>query len=71
MAYKKAGLSVRLYLHESKDGISPTQAYNIKYGYDAESEIIEWLRAGLIDMLSHDDIPYLNSLIMKAGKQVY
>ncbi|MBF0785392.1 glycerophosphodiester phosphodiesterase [Muribacter muris] len=70
-AYKKAGLSVRLYLHESKDGISPTQAYNAKYGYDAESEIIEWLRAGLIDMLSHDDIPYLKSLIEQAGKRVY
>ena len=45
--------------------------YNQKYGYDTESEIIQWLREGLIDMLSHDDIPYLKSLIEKAGKTPY
>ncbi|KGQ70717.1 glycerophosphodiester phosphodiesterase [Chelonobacter oris] len=70
-AYKKAGLSVRLYLHESPPGREITQVYNEKYGIDAESEIIEWLREGLIDMLSHDDIPYLCKLIEKAGKKPY
>lgn len=70
IAYKKAGLSVRLYLHESKD--EPIlKVYNRKYGYDAESEIISWLQEGLIDMLSHDDIPYLKELINKAGKKSY
>lgn len=71
IAYKNAGLSVRLYLHESKDGIHPTDAYASKYGYEVESEIIEWIKEGLIDMLSHDDIPYLKSLIEKAGKISY
>lgn len=71
IAYKKAGLSTRLYLHESKDGIPTIEAYNQKYGYDTESEIIEWLREGLIDMLSHDDIPYLKKLIEEAGKIAY
>lgn len=71
IAYKNAGLSVRLYLHETKNGIYPIQAYETKYGYEVESEIIEWLREGLIDMLSHDDIEYLKMLIEKAGKIPY
>lgn len=71
LAYKQAGLSVRLYLHESPKGMEITQAYNQKYGFDVESEIIGWLRDGLIDMLSHDDIPYLCRLIEKAGKKYY
>lgn len=70
IAYKKAGLAVRMYLHESKE-IPVLEMYNQKYGYDTESEIIQWLREGLIDMLSHDDIPYLKSLIEKAGKMPY
>ncbi|MFU2081286.1 glycerophosphodiester phosphodiesterase [Gallibacterium anatis] len=70
IAYKKAGLSVRMYLHESKE-IPVLEMYNQKYGYDTESEIIQWLSEGLIDMLSHDDIPYLKSLIEKAGKVPY
>lgn len=70
IAYKKAGLSVRLYLHESKD--EPIlKKYNEKYGYDVENEIISWLQEGLIDMLSHDDILYLKELIEKAGKIAY
>lgn len=69
IAYKKAGLSTRLYLHEYKDNEPTLKTYNKKYGYDAESEVIEWLREGLIDMLSHDDIPYLKELIEKAGKK--
>lgn len=71
IAYKQAGLSVRLYLHESPQGQEITQVYNEKYGFDVESEIIGWLREGLIDMLSHDDIPYLCKLIEKAGKKPY
>ena len=71
IAYKKAGLSVRLYLHEFKDGEKTLETYNKKYGYDTEEEIISWLREGLIDMLSHDDIPYLKELIEKAGKIAY
>ncbi|MGV6989778.1 glycerophosphodiester phosphodiesterase [Testudinibacter sp. P80/BLE/0925] len=71
IAYKKAGLSVRLYLHESPPEMEITQVYNQKYGFDVESEIIGWLREGLIDMLSHDDIPYLCKLIEKAGKNYY
>lgn len=70
IAYKKAGLAVHLYLHESK-GEPVLKAYNRKYGYDAESEIIEWLSEGLIDVLSHDDIPYLKSLIEKSGKKPF
>ncbi|HDX1192980.1 TPA: glycerophosphodiester phosphodiesterase [Pasteurella multocida] len=70
IAYKKAGLSVRLYLHESK-GEPILKTYNKKYGYDVENEIIGWLSEGLIDMLSHDDIPYLKYLIDKSGKMVY
>lgn len=59
-----------MYLHESKE-IPVLEMYNQKYGYDTESEIIQWLSEGLIDMLSHDDIPYLKSLIEKAGKTPY
>lgn len=63
-------MSVRLYLHESK-GEPILKTYNKKYGYDVENEIIGWLSEGLIDMLSHDDIPYLKYLIDKSGKKVY
>lgn len=70
IAYKKAGLITRLYLHEYKDNEPTLKTYNKKYGYDAESEVIEWLSEGLIDMLSHDDIEYLKELITKAGKKV-
>lgn len=70
IAYKKAGLITRLYLHEYQNNEPTLKTYNKKYGYDAESEVIEWLSEGLIDMLSHDDIPYLKELIAKAGKKV-
>lgn len=73
IAYKNAGLTTRLFLHSAKPGeiMSTTQRYNEKYGYDAESEILEWLREGLIDMLSHDDIGYLKEMVEKAGKVAY
>ncbi|WP_244154842.1 glycerophosphodiester phosphodiesterase [Rodentibacter heidelbergensis] len=70
LAYKKAGLITRLYLHEYKNNEPTLKTYSKKYGYDVENEVIEWLREGLIDMLSHDDIDYLKILITKAGKQV-
>ncbi|MDG1645893.1 glycerophosphodiester phosphodiesterase [Klebsiella huaxiensis] len=66
-AYKKAGLGVRMYLHEVKNGMDPLTQYQHKFGYDSRPEIMSWLRDGLIDMLSHDDIPYLQGLIEEAG----
>lgn len=66
-AYKKAGLGVRMYLHEVKNGMDPLTQYQHKFGYDSRPEIMSWLREGLIDMLSHDDIPYLQGLIEEAG----
>ncbi len=66
-AYKKAGLGVRMYLHEVKNGMDPLTQYQHKFGYDSRLEIMSWLRDGLIDMLSHDDIPYLQGLIEEAG----
>lgn len=66
-AYKNAGLGVRMYLHEVKEGMDPLAQYWHKFGYDSRPEILSWLREGLIDMLSHDDIPYLQALIEEAG----
>ncbi|HEY4437226.1 MAG TPA: glycerophosphodiester phosphodiesterase family protein [Lelliottia sp.] len=66
-AYKHAGLGVRMYLHEVKEGMDPLTQYWHKFGYDSRPEILSWLREGLIDMLSHDDIPYLQALIEEAG----
>lgn len=66
-AYKQAGLGVRMYLHEVKNGLSPLAQYQQKFGYDSRPEILSWLREGLIDMLSHDDLPFLKSLIEEAG----
>lgn len=68
-AYKNAGLGVRMYLHEVKNGMDPLTQYQHKFGYDSRPEIMSWLREGLIDMLSHDDIPYLQGLIEEAGLQ--
>ncbi|RBQ35771.1 MULTISPECIES: glycerophosphodiester phosphodiesterase family protein [Rahnella] len=66
-AYKQAGLGVRMYLHEVKNGMTPLEQYQHKFGYDSRPEIMGWLREGLIDMLSHDDLPYLQALIEEAG----
>lgn len=65
--YKRAGLGVRMYLHENKDGRTPLEQYNDKFGEDCRLEILGWLREGLIDMLSHDDVDYLKTLIEEAG----
>lgn len=67
MAYKKAGLGVRMYLHEVKNGMTPLEQYDYKFGCNSRSIIFSWMQAGLIDMLSHDDIPYLQGLIEEAG----
>ncbi|EDS2151264.1 glycerophosphodiester phosphodiesterase [Salmonella enterica] len=66
-AYKAAGLGVRMYLHETKNGIDPLTQYEHKFGCDPRPDILGWMREGLIDMLSHDDIPYLKNLIEEAG----
>ncbi|NOH78205.1 glycerophosphodiester phosphodiesterase [Vibrio sp. RE86] len=65
--YKAAGLSVRLYLPNKGENIVTTQWFNQYYGYDVHSEVIDWIRSGLIDMLSHDDIDMLKDLIEEAG----
>ncbi|WP_163589629.1 glycerophosphodiester phosphodiesterase [Klebsiella pneumoniae] len=66
-AYKKAGLGIRMFLHEVRNGMTPLEQYDYKFGCDSHSMIIGWMQAGLIDMLSHDDIPYLQGLIEEAG----
>lgn len=66
-AYKRAGLGTRLYLHEIKEGKTPLEQYDYKFGDNSRVQIINWLHEGLIDMLSHDDIDYLKTLIEEAG----
>ncbi|MGR5063116.1 glycerophosphodiester phosphodiesterase [Photobacterium sp. DNB22_13_2] len=66
-SYKDAGLSTRLYLPNKDKNIEATQWFNQYYGYDVHSEIIDWIKSGLIDMLSHDDIAMLKRLVHEAG----
>lgn len=66
-AYKNAGLGVRLYLHEIKNGKTPLEQYDDKFSGDSRADIQSWLREGLIDMLCHDDIDYMKQLIEEAG----
>ena len=47
--------------------MTPLEQYDYKFGCDSRSMIIGWMQAGPIDMLSHDDIPYLQGLIEEAG----
>ncbi|WP_172379160.1 glycerophosphodiester phosphodiesterase [Vibrio sp. Vb339] len=65
--YKKSGLTTRLYLPNKDKNMKPTQWLNQYYGYDAHSEIIQWLRFGLVDMISHDDIDMLKELVQESG----
>ncbi|MEG3220492.1 glycerophosphodiester phosphodiesterase family protein [Vibrio gigantis] len=67
--YKKSGLTTRLYLPNKDKNMEPTQWFNQYYGYDVHSEIIQWLRLGLIDMISHDDINMLKELVKEAGME--
>lgn len=66
-AYKNEGLCVRMFLPTMSNGLSPTEHFNRHFGYDVHNEIIGWLRDGLIDMISHDDIAMLKSLVYEAG----
>ena len=66
-AYKAAGLGVRLYIHAFEDGVETMELYRRKFGVDAEIDILHWMREGLIDILSHDDVPYMVSLINKSN----
>lgn len=65
-SYKRAGLGTRLFLHETKQGKTPLEQYDYKFGGNSKAEILGWLRERLIDMLSHDDIDYLKTLIEQA-----
>ena len=64
-AYKQAGLCTRLYL-PTKDQ-DTTHWFNEHFGYDVHSEIISWMKEGLVDMISHDDIAMLRRLADEAG----
>ncbi|MGF1748963.1 glycerophosphodiester phosphodiesterase [Vibrio cionasavignyae] len=67
--YKNSGLVTRLYLPNKDKNMKPTQWLNQYYGYDVHSDIIQWLREGLIDMISHDDIDMLKELVQEAGME--
>lgn len=66
-AYKQAGLGVRLYLTPGKFGLDTLEYYRFKFGHDVRSEILFWMKEGLIDMVSHDDVLYVKRLIIDAG----
>ncbi|CCN84442.1 putative PLC-like phosphodiesterase [Vibrio nigripulchritudo SFn27] len=66
-AYKQAGLCVRMFLPTTSNGLTPTEHFNRHFGYDVHGEVVGWLREGLIDMISHDDIEMLKSLVLEAG----
>lgn len=70
-AYKNYGLGTRMYLHAHAAGKSVMENYCDKFGSDVEAEIIGWIREGLIDMISHDDAPYMKSLINKANMAAF
>ncbi|EOD79909.1 Glycerophosphoryl diester phosphodiesterase [Grimontia indica] len=67
VAYKEAGLCTRLYLPTKENNEDTTLFFNRQFGYDVRGEIIGWMRDGLIDMISHDDIAMLRSLADEAG----
>ncbi len=62
----KSGLTTRLYLPNKDKNMKPTQWFNQYYSYDVHSEIIQWLRLGLIDMIKYDDIDMLKELVQEA-----
>lgn len=67
IAYKEAGLCTRLYFPTKENNEDTTHFFNRYFGYDVRSEIIGWMRDGLVDMISHDDIAMLRSLADEAG----
>ncbi|ENM5902989.1 glycerophosphodiester phosphodiesterase [Vibrio mimicus] len=70
-AYKRHGLGTRLYLHAHANNKTPTENYVDKFGVDVEKEIISWISEGLVDMISHDDVPYMIRLIKMANMVAY
>ncbi len=67
--YKAAGLSTRLFLPNKGHNVNTALWFNTYFGYDVHAEIIGWLNKGLIDMLSHDDIDMLVTMIQEAGME--
>lgn len=67
LAYKKAGITTRLYLPEDKVNNDPIKKLSWTYGEDAEAKIIDWMQAGVIDMICYDDMTYMKNLIERAG----
>lgn len=65
--YKKANLIVRMFFSTKENDTSLW--FNDYYGYDAHGEIVSWIRDGLIDLISHDDVEYLKRLADEAGLQ--
>lgn len=66
LAYKKAGLTTRLYLPEDRTHNDPLGKLSQTYGEDVKSKIASWMQAGVIDMLCYDDVAYLKDFITSA-----
>ncbi|WP_067516510.1 glycerophosphodiester phosphodiesterase [Endozoicomonas ascidiicola] len=66
-AYKKAGLTSRMFLHTAPEGMTSTELYDKTWGQNSKEEISSWLKEGLIDILCHDDVEYLKDFIKQAG----
>ncbi len=67
LAYKKAGLTTRLFLPEDPIHNDPLKQLSWTYGEDARAKITTWMQAGVIDMLCYDDAAYLKDFITSAG----
>lgn len=67
LAYKKAGLTTRLYLPEDRTHNDPLGKLSQTYGEDARAKIASWMQAGVIDMLCYDDVAYLKDFITSAN----
>jgi glycerophosphoryl diester phosphodiesterase len=65
--FKKAGLGIRLYFQPNTEGLHPIEHLRLKYGGDVKGDVIRWMKEGLLDMISHDDIRMLKELAYEAG----
>lgn len=65
--FKKAGLGIRLYFQPNEEGLHPIEHLRLKYGGDVKDDVIRWMKEGLLDMISHDDISMLKALAHEAG----
>lgn len=65
--FKKAGLGIRLYLQPNDQDLHPIEDLRLKYGNCVKEDILSWMREGLLDMISHDDINMLKALALEAG----